>query len=80
MTTGCEPRHHWWPVHIGAECDSSNGAQTVLTLEVNGIPQTVVVADDRGFGPFQSAGFDVFTTLAGTTVKYDNVHISSPKS
>lgn len=67
-------------VHIRAECDSSKGAQTVLTLEVNGTPQTVVIGDDRGFGPFRSAGFDMFTTLAGTTVKYDNVHISSPKS
>jgi len=62
-------------VHVRAECDSS-GAGTTLTLQIDGV-EKVRVGDEHGFGPFRSAGLDMFTTLAGTTVEYDNVHISS---
>ena len=62
-------------VHVRAECDSS-GAGTTLTLQIDGV-EKVRVGDENGSGPFRSAGLDMFTTLAGTTVEYDNVHISS---
>ena len=53
-----------------------SGAGTTLTLQIDGV-EKVRVGDKNGSGPFRSAGLDMFTTLAGTTVEYDNVHISS---
>ena len=61
-------------LRIHAECDS-NGPTTRLVMQVNG-RDVVTTMDDAGFGPFQAAGFDVFTTASGTEVHYDNVELS----
>jgi hypothetical protein len=57
-------------LRIHAECDST-GSQTRLIMRVNG-QEIVTATDAAGIGPFQAAGFDVFTTVPGTDVRYDN--------
>jgi hypothetical protein len=65
-------------LRIHAECDST-GPTTRLVMKVNG--QVVVsTVDDVEFGGFQAAGFDVFTTVPGTDVRYDNVELRTGSS
>jgi hypothetical protein len=70
-TSGAEPSYRQTiPVHLRAECSKAAGT-THLVLLVNGRP--AAVADDHdGDGPFRAAGFDTFSTIAGTAVRYDN--------
>jgi hypothetical protein len=60
-------------LRIHAECDSTRSTARLI-MNVNG-KQVVSATDDAGFGPLQAAGFDVFTTVPGMDVRYDNVDI-----